>query len=50
MNIKLPEMSTSRPVLLALAAHARPVNRSAEVNKVSMLKSEIYFYQNTLFV
>jgi hypothetical protein len=37
MNMQLPEMSTSRPVLLALAAHARPANPSAEVYAFSYL-------------
>lgn len=35
MNVQLPETSTSRPVLLALAAHARPANRSAEVSYIA---------------
>ena len=32
MNIQLPEMSTSRPVLLALSSHARTANRFHNVN------------------
>lgn len=39
MNIQLPEMSTNRPVLLALASHARLENNSTEVftRQLSML-------------
>ena len=33
LNIILPETSTSRPVLLALAAHARTTSRHAAVSK-----------------